>query len=204
MLVLTGAGCSTESGIPDYRDAGGGWKHRRPVMYQEFVNSAAARQRYWARSLIGWRRIAAASPNRAHLALARFEAAGIVQHLITQNVDGLHDRAGSHRVIDLHGRLDTVQCLECGAMTPRAAFQERLESLNPDRIDAIAATIEPDGDADPGGIDYARFDVPARLTARASSSRASCSLAKGCRRRALPRRLRGSPTPTLCSSSGLP
>ena len=107
VVVLTGAGCSTESGIPDYRDANGEWKHARPVMYQQFVGSEATRQRYWARSLVGWRRISHATPNRAHLALARLEAAGFVSGLLTQNVDGLHTRAGSADVVDLHGRLDT-------------------------------------------------------------------------------------------------
>lgn len=161
VLVLTGAGCSTESGIPDYRDSNGEWKHRRPVMYQDFVGHVSTRQRYWARSLVGWRRIAEARPNRAHVALARLEAAGFVHHLITQNVDGLHERAGSRRLIDLHGRLDTVQCLGCGALTPRAIFQERLEACNPGlSASVLESTIKPDGDADTGALDYSQFDVP--------------------------------------------
>ena len=158
--MLTGAGCSTESGIPDYRDSDGEWKHQRPVMYQDFVAHASTRRRYWARSLMGWRRIASASPNGAHLALARLEAAGIVHHLVTQNVDGLHDRAGSRRLIDLHGRLDVVECLSCGARTSRAAFQSELDSCNPGLSDAAGASVRPDGDVDPGDIDYERFDVP--------------------------------------------
>ncbi|MGH8495824.1 MAG: NAD-dependent protein deacetylase [Gammaproteobacteria bacterium] len=161
LLVLTGAGCSTESGIPDYRDANGEWKHQRPVVYQDFVSNAATRQRYWARSLIGWRRVAGAMPNRAHVALARLESAGVVHHLVTQNVDGLHHRAGSRRLTDLHGRLDVVECLECGELTSRDDFQERLESRNPDAIGAVAATAKPDGDVDPGDMNYSRFDVPA-------------------------------------------
>lgn len=160
LLVLTGAGCSTESGIPDYRDANGEWKHQRPVMYQDFVRSAAMRQRYWARSLFGWRRIAGAVPNRAHVALARLEGAGFVHHLVTQNVDGLHHRAGSRQLTDLHGRLDVVECLECGAMTRREDFQERLESRNPGLARAAVEDIKPDGDADPGNIAFDSFDVP--------------------------------------------
>jgi hypothetical protein len=95
LMVLTGAGCSTASGIPDYRDRDGAWKHPRPVQYQDFVTEPAVRQRYWARSVAGWQRIAAARPNQAHLALARLETRGALHHLITQNVDGLHQRAGS-------------------------------------------------------------------------------------------------------------
>ncbi|MGE5815456.1 MAG: NAD-dependent protein deacetylase [Acidobacteriota bacterium] len=163
VLVLTGAGCSTESGIPDYRDVNGEWKHPQPVMYQQFVEREWARQRYWARSLVGWRRIASARPNRAHLALASLEAAGYVHGVITQNVDGLHTRAGSRRVIDLHGRLDTVQCLGCGVLTSRADFQARLLECNAHlagaTIEAIA--IAPDGDAKVADIDYASVEVPA-------------------------------------------
>ena len=160
VLVLTGAGCSTESGIPDYRDANGEWKHARPVMYQQFVGSHATRQRYWARSLVGWRRIAAAAPGRAHRALARLEAAGLVGSVLTQNVDGLHTSAGSRDVIDLHGRLDTVQCLSCGELTPRADFQVRLAAHNPQLAHVPAAAAAPDGDAALAGVDYASVDVP--------------------------------------------
>lgn len=161
LLVLTGAGCSTDSGIPDYRDADGAWKHQRPVMYQDFVGREATRRRYWARSLVGWQRIAAAEPNGAHRALARLEAAGIVHHLVTQNVDGLHRRAGSRRVIDLHGRLDVVQCLGCGASISRAAFQTEIAARNPAFAGGVvSAATRPDGDVDPGDIDYESFDVP--------------------------------------------
>src|SRR5579863_2380264 len=107
LFVLTGAGCSTESGIPDYRDADGAWKHKPPVYYQDFIRNEAARKRYWARSLIGWRYFSEAKPNAAHLALARLESAGFLHQLVSQNVDGLHQQAGSRRVIDLHGRLDS-------------------------------------------------------------------------------------------------
>jgi NAD-dependent SIR2 family protein deacetylase len=160
LLVLTGAGCSTESGIPDYRDATGAWKHSAPVMYQDFLASAATRRRYWARSLIGWRTVAAARPNAAHAALARMERAGLVHQLITQNVDGLHDRAGSRKVIDLHGRLDGVVCIECGDRSPRAVLQAALEARNPGRVQAAASELRPDGDADPGAASWDDFDVP--------------------------------------------
>ena len=160
VLVLTGAGCSTESGIPDYRDHNGEWKHPRPVMYQQFVGNDAVRRRYWARSLVGWQRIAEAAPNRAHVVLARLEAAGHVHAVVTQNVDGLHTRAGSRRVIDLHGRLDTVQCLGCGALSGRADFQTRLAARNPRLARATLRAIAPDGDAALANVDYAAVDVP--------------------------------------------
>ena len=161
IFVLTGAGCSTESGIPDYRDLNGEWKHPRPVMYQQFVAEPAVRRRYWARSFVGWQRIAGAAPNRAHVALARLEAAGLVSAVVTQNVDGLHTRAGSRRVIDLHGRLDTVQCLGCGALTDRGRFQARLLARNPQLSESAPQAIAPDGDAGVANVDYASVDVPA-------------------------------------------
>jgi NAD-dependent SIR2 family protein deacetylase len=146
IAVLSGAGCSTGSGIPDYRDDSGSWKHRQPMPYAEFTGSAAARQRYWARSFAGWRRIAVAEPNAAHAVLADLEARGRVRAVITQNVDGLHRRAGSRNVIDLHGVLHRVRCLGCGAVTPRAALQARLDALNADWR-AARAELAPDGDA---------------------------------------------------------
>jgi NAD-dependent SIR2 family protein deacetylase len=158
LVVLTGAGCSTASGIPDYRAADGSWKHRRPMAFAEFAASASARRRYWAGSLRGWPRVRDARPNAAHLALARLEAAGRVARLITQNVDGLHQRAGSRRPVDLHGRLDAVECLECGAVVPRDDVQALLEAWNPS-FTATAAAVRPDGDA---GVaeDLAAFRVP--------------------------------------------
>jgi NAD-dependent SIR2 family protein deacetylase len=159
LLVLTGAGCSTASGIPDYRDARGNWKHRQPVMYQDFVRSPHVRQRYWARSLVGWPLFAAAQPNAAHRALAGLEAAGRVQLLVTQNVDGLHQRAGSRQVLDLHGRIDAVECLGCRARTSRAQFQDALRALNP-KFTTLAADIAPDGDAQLDGADFSDFRVP--------------------------------------------
>ncbi len=160
VVVLTGAGCSTESGIPDYRGPDGERKHPQPLLYQQFVGSAAMRQRYWARSGVGWTRIANAIPNRAHRALASLEAEGLVHGVITQNVDGLHTRAGSRRVIDLHGRLDTVQCLGCRGLTSRAEFQSRLLERNPHLADRTIAFAAPDGDATIADIDYGSIDVP--------------------------------------------
>jgi NAD-dependent SIR2 family protein deacetylase len=160
LFVLTGAGCSTESGIPDYRDAAGGWKRRPPVMFQEFIADDRARRRYWARSLAGFPRMLRARPNDAHHSLACLEQRGQVARLVTQNVDGLHQAAGSQNVIDLHGRLDTVQCLGCRRQSSRAQLQLELARRNPDvaRLDALQA---PDGDADLEEAAVETFDVPA-------------------------------------------
>jgi NAD-dependent SIR2 family protein deacetylase len=159
LLVLTGAGCSTESGIPDYRDATGGWKRSPPMQLREFLADGGARRRYWARSLAGWPVVASARPNAAHHAFARLETHGLLRQVITQNVDGLHQRAGSRAVIDLHGRLDEVLCLDCGALVARAELQSELEALNP-QLTGRSATLAPDGDADPGDMDYASFRIP--------------------------------------------
>lgn len=160
LFVLTGAGCSTDSGIPDYRDRHGDWKRTQPVTYQAFVGDRATRQRYWARSLIGWRRFGAAQPNATHRALARLEQQGGLSLLLTQNVDGLHQAAGSENVLDLHGRLDQVRCLACELRLPRADFQTALQAMNPAwaQLDAAYA---PDGDADLENQDFAAFRVPA-------------------------------------------
>jgi NAD-dependent SIR2 family protein deacetylase len=160
LFVLTGAGCSTDSGIPDYRDADGQWKRTPPVNYQDFMGEAATRQRYWARSLLGWPRFGQAQPNATHAALAALEARGKVEVLLTQNVDCLHQRAGSAAVIDLHGRLDQVRCMGCETRSNREAFQQALLAANPgwDRLDAAQA---PDGDADLEGVDFSTFNVPA-------------------------------------------
>jgi len=159
VAVLSGAGLSTASGIPAYRDESGAWRHSKPMTFAEFTGSEAARRRYWARSFAGWRRIAAAPPNPAHAALARLEECGRVSGVITQNVDGLHQRAGSRRVIDLHGRLDRVRCMGCGAVTPRAAFQARLDAAN-DGWRAEAEAFAPDGDATLADADVEHFRVP--------------------------------------------
>lgn len=159
LFVLTGAGISTGSGIPDYRDANGDWKRPAPVQYRDFVDRAATRRRYWARSLVGWPWFERARPNRCHLALAAWEDAGRIGSLVTQNVDRLHQAAGSRQVIDLHGRLDRVVCLDCGARSGRAAVQERLAAMNPG-LDDAAARMAPDGDADLETLDLAGFRVP--------------------------------------------
>ncbi|HET7592601.1 MAG TPA: NAD-dependent protein deacetylase [Rhodanobacteraceae bacterium] len=159
VAVITGAGVSTESGIPDYRDGDGNWKRSPPVQYRDFVGSAAVRKRYWARSFAGWPMFAAARPSLAHVALARLEQAGRIAEVVTQNVDRLHQRAGSRKVIDLHGRLDVVRCLANGHRFDREAFQARLREENPD-WDAATTRIAPDGDADLEGVDFDAFVVP--------------------------------------------
>ncbi|MGY3617868.1 NAD-dependent protein deacetylase [Bradyrhizobium sp. USDA 10063] len=159
LFVLTGAGCSTNSGIPDYRDSDGKWKRTPPVAYQAFIREHATQQRYWARSLIGWRRFGRALPNDAHHALARLEAKGRSKILLTQNVDGLHQAAGSKQVIDLHGRLDMVRCLGCASTTPRSIFQDELSRLNAAWL-ALDAADAPDGDADVENEDFSSFVVP--------------------------------------------
>ncbi len=159
LFVLTGAGCSTRSGIPDYRDAKGQWKRVQPMTFQAFMADEATRQRYWARSFIGWPRFEAARPNGAHRALAKLEALGKCKLLLTQNVDRLHQAAGSAEVIDLHGRLDQVRCMHCDRRFPRAEFQAELVSLNPDWR-GLSAGQAPDGDADLEGADFSSFVVP--------------------------------------------
>ncbi|HEX7815212.1 NAD-dependent protein deacetylase [Dyella sp.] len=159
LFVLTGAGCSTDSGIPDYRDTDGGWKRPPPVTYQAFMGEAATRQRYWARSLVGWRRFGRAAPNDTHRALAVLEQQGRLQLLVTQNVDRLHQAAGSEHVVDLHGRLDLVRCMQCETRSTRTLFQEALERDNPAWIE-VDATDAPDGDADLDGLDFSTFQIP--------------------------------------------
>lgn len=162
LFVLTGAGCSTASGIPDYRGTDGSWKRRPPVTFQAFVADGATRRRYWARSAIGWPRVAAARPNAAHAAITGLQRRGIVSMLLTQNVDGLHQKAGSTDVVDLHGRIDTVRCLACHRTEPRENLQSRLLEANP-QWGSIAAASAPDGDADLDHVDTSGFEVPACL-----------------------------------------
>jgi NAD-dependent SIR2 family protein deacetylase len=171
LLALTGAGCSAPSGIPDYRDRFGAWKHTRPMTFAQFTGSPAARQRYWAGSLVGWPRVRDARPNPAHSALARLEARGPVRQVVTQNVDGLHQRAGSRRVLDLHGRLDVVECLACGARVRREDLQRLLLAWNlsyarpsrvaeeADRHGGVDGEVRPDGDT-PVSRSPASFRVP--------------------------------------------
>ncbi len=151
VVVLSGAGISTDSGIPDYRGPNGALRTRLPMTIREFTGSTQARQRYWARSQIGWRRMRAAAPNDNHRALTALQRAGYLSGLITQNVDGLHQAAGSREVIELHGSLDRVVCLDCGALSPRERLGERLSAANGDPdLDAAAAAAEsnPDGDVE--------------------------------------------------------
>lgn len=147
VFVLTGAGCSTGSGIPDYRDEAGQWKRPTPVTWQAFTGDRLVYRRYWARSHVGWPKFGRAQPNAAHRALATLGRDGPVHALVTQNVDGLHQRAGSPLVIDLHGRLDGIVCLGCGERSPRAELQASLETANPGWNPGPAA-FAPDGDAD--------------------------------------------------------
>jgi NAD-dependent SIR2 family protein deacetylase len=158
--VLTGAGTSTESGIPGYRDADGRWMRAAPVLYQDFVRLAAARRRYWRRSMAGWPLLAAARPNAAHAALASLEALRHVTRIVTQNVDGLHERAGSGTTIALHGCVGDVVCLNCGGRFSRAAVQQALEAANP-YFGVSAADAAPDGDANVADDPDDAFDVPA-------------------------------------------
>lgn len=159
LFILTGAGCSTDSGIPDYRDLEGGWKRPPPMTWQVFSANPLARARYWARSMIGWRNVSRAQPNAAHHALAALERRGCVEVLVTQNVDGLHQAAGQRHVIDLHGRLDRVRCLDCGALHARRWMQTALEDANPGWLHLDAAQA-PDGDAELQAQGYDGFHVP--------------------------------------------
>ncbi|MFF0597660.1 NAD-dependent protein deacetylase [Streptomyces antibioticus] len=147
LLVLSGAGISTESGIPDYRGEGGSLSRHTPMTYQDFTASARARRRYWARSHLGWRTFGRALPNAGHRAVAAFGRHGLLSGVITQNVDGLHQTAGSEDVVELHGSLARVVCLTCGTFTPRRELARRLEEANAG-FDPVAAEINPDGDAD--------------------------------------------------------
>lgn len=147
LVALTGAGLSTDSGIPDYR--GPGSPNRTPMTYQEFRGGEDARRRYWARSHVGWTTMGRAVPNDGHRALAELERTGPLVGLITQNVDGLHTAAGSREVVDLHGRIADVACLDCGARSPRDLLAARLTGLNPGFVEAVGAVEErPDGDAE--------------------------------------------------------
>ncbi|MER6624923.1 NAD-dependent protein deacetylase [Streptomyces sp. NPDC000931] len=147
VVVLSGAGISTESGIPDYRGEGGSLSRHTPMTYQDFTGSDRARRRYWARSHLGWRTFRRAVPNTGHRAVAAFGRHGLLSGVITQNVDGLHQAAGSEGVVELHGGLDRVVCLSCGAVSERRELARRLEEANAG-FAPVAAGINPDGDAD--------------------------------------------------------
>ena len=160
LFVLTGAGVSVDSGIPGYRDDEGNWKRSAPVLFQDFLQSEAMRKRYWARSLIGWPVVARAQPNAAHVALASLEAMQRLHLLVTQNVDGLHQRAGSTEVIELHGNIGRVICLRCGTTETRETVQLALREHNPEFVHAVAQTA-PDGDADLDDCALDSFSAPA-------------------------------------------
>jgi NAD-dependent SIR2 family protein deacetylase len=147
VVALTGAGLSTESGIPDYRGPSGAARRATPMTVQTFTGSLAARRRYWARSHVGWRVIARAAPNAGHHAVAQLEAAGLVGAVVTQNVDGLHRAAGSRSLVELHGNLDRVVCLDCGDLSSREELDRRLTASNRGWR-ASAGAINPDGDVD--------------------------------------------------------
>ena len=158
VLVISGAGLSTASGISDYRDQAGVWKRPRPVQHQAFVQHLHWRQRYWARSQLGYPAFAQAQPNDAHSALVELEQRGQVFAVITQNVDRLHQRAGQQRVLDLHGRLDRVRCLDCGRQLERNVVQDWLQRQNP-WLNEAQFTPAPDGDADIE-LDFSRVKIP--------------------------------------------
>jgi NAD-dependent SIR2 family protein deacetylase len=147
VAVLSGAGISTESGIPDYRGPSGRIRRQQPMTFQTFTGDAAARQRYWARSHLGWRTIARAHPNAGHQAVAELQRLGLISGIITQNVDGLHQAGGAHSVIELHGNLERVVCLDCGDQISREAHDERLRAANAD-FQGVATAINPDGDVE--------------------------------------------------------
>ncbi|WP_249978543.1 NAD-dependent protein deacetylase [Vreelandella olivaria] len=157
LWVITGAGVSTDSGIPDYRDADGQWKRPPPVQHGDFIGSLAVRQRYWARALVGFKAMREAQVSGAHRALAALEAMGHVALLVTQNVDRLHQRAGSRKVIDLHGRADMVACMACGYQMMRHAMHSEMAKLNP-AFAVLEARHAPDGDADLE-TDFSAFKV---------------------------------------------
>ncbi len=159
LWVLTGAGVSTDSGIPAYRDHTGRWLRSDPIQHQDFINSHAFRQRYWARSLLGWQSMRRAEPNTAHAALAAMGSAGRIHQLVTQNVDGLHQAAGSQGVIDLHGNLQRVICLQCETSFERSLMQQRLAAANPQLSDSVSS-MRPDGDAEIDALDLSGVTVP--------------------------------------------
>ncbi|MET1052035.1 MAG: Sir2 family NAD-dependent protein deacetylase [Mycetocola sp.] len=149
--VLTGAGVSTDSGIPDYRGAGA--PKRTPMTVSQFLLNDASRRRYWAGSHLGWAMFDAARPNAGHRMLATLENEGLVNGVVTQNVDGLHVRAGSKRVVDLHGSMDRVHCLDCGQTFARASIASRIDEENPWLASPDAVTLNPDGDAEVARVD---------------------------------------------------
>lgn len=167
LISITGAGCSTDSGIPDYRGPAGSYSlGHKPMIHSDFVNKELSRKRYWARSMVGYKQFGNAQPNKAHLTLAQLEQASILKAIITQNVDRLHQKAGSKNVIDLHGRNDIVRCLSCNTTSSRRIIQQQICNLNPS-YDHLFKQLEKgniiraDGDADLAISDYSKFTIPA-------------------------------------------
>ena len=158
-LVLTGAGVSASSGVPTYRDKNGVWQRKPPVTHQQFMQDYQSRQRFWSRNMVGWRFMSQAQPNHAHRALVALEHSNALTHIVTQNVDGLHQRAGSRRVLDLHGRVDSVSCMSCSTVFTRNSIQKWLDQKNPHFIN-ISGHIGPDGDADIDDLDYSNLNIP--------------------------------------------
>jgi len=158
VLVLSGAGLSTESGIPDYRGPTGVLRNSLPMTYQTFTRDPLARRRYWARSQLGWRHLMDAEPNLGHSAVAELEALGALTGIVTQNVDGLHQAGGARSVVELHGSVDRVVCIRCGDRTPRSVLSERLRAANP-AWEASAAAVNPDGDVSLAEADLERFRI---------------------------------------------
>ena len=158
LFILTGAGCSTRSGIPDYRDKEGQWKRQPPVQHKDFMTSQLARQRFWARSLIGWPLMAQAKPNGTHKSLQQLEQKGYCQQLVTQNVDRLHQQAGQQQVIDLHGRSDRVRCMQCDQLHDRNQIHQQMAFENPE-FASLTATAAPDGDADLEDVEFDQFRI---------------------------------------------
>ena len=162
LLALTGAGVSLASGIPTYRDENGVWQRGAPLQHYDFIQKEAIRKRYWARSFVGWPTISQAQPNAAHQALAKLEQFGVVEQLVTQNVDNLHQVAGHQQVVDLHGNLQRVVCLQCANKTTRAEQQERLVEFNP-QLASLQAEIRPDGDAALADDYFEQVNLPSCL-----------------------------------------
>ncbi|WP_328460409.1 NAD-dependent protein deacetylase [Actinoplanes sp. NBC_00393] len=160
VVILSGAGLSTDSGIPDYRGPSGSARQGTPMTYQTFTSDPVARRRYWARSHLGWRTIGDARPNDGHLAVARWQRLGALTGVITQNVDGLHQAAGARDVVELHGNLARIVCLDCGERSARAELEHRLTAANPG-FSAVAASINPDGDVELDDAELAGFAVVA-------------------------------------------
>ncbi|MEP6599285.1 MAG: Sir2 family NAD-dependent protein deacetylase [Actinomycetota bacterium] len=156
VVVLSGAGLSTDSGIPDYRGPSGARRRHAPMTYQAFVGDPLARHRYWARSYLGWRQIAAARPNDGHRAVGALQHAGVLRGIVTQNVDGLHQAGGARDVVELHGGLDRTVCLTCGDRADRGEIDRWLREANPS-FEATVAAINPDGDVELSDDELAGF-----------------------------------------------